>query len=297
MPENKIIAVVIPTFNRADCLKKLAAQLCGQQLSGLTLEIVVAVAGHSDGTWEMLDKEFPEIHKLKWDKDWWFTRSVNKGFAYAEAQLNPDYGLILNDDLEIEPDYIQTLYRACTSLHSDKVIMGSATLTAGKPTLVYFGGTEKIIRWRFKSVNYFPVFSPFVPAEFTGIRPSESLPGRGTFAPFAVFKSLNYLDEVFPQYASDDDFCLRALKKGYKVYISLDARVYSHIEKTGAGASYIKYPLGVFLKALFNKHSFVHLGTALRMVARHGDKRLLPLGMAIAVAGKFKAYFFNRKHY
>ncbi|MES2388312.1 MAG: glycosyltransferase family 2 protein [Bacteroidota bacterium] len=297
LPSNKVIAVVIPTFKRKACVDTLCSQLLAQVLQSVKLEIIVVVDGKTDGTWELLADKYPCVHKIAGNGNWWFTRSVNEGFKYADKQLAPDFGLILNDDLEVEPNYIQTLYEALLSVDSENSIMGSATLTTGNPQKVYFAGTRKIIRWRFKSINYVPFFSDYDAASFTGIRPSESLPGRGTLVPFTILKALNYLDEVFVQYASDDDFCLRALKKGFKVFISLDARVYSHIDLTGVGASYIKYPFKVFLKSLFNPYSSLHLGTALRMVLRHGDKRVLPLGIAIAVAGKFKAYFFNKKHF
>ena len=71
------IAAIIPTFNRKDYLKVLLSQLQNQNKERFTLEIIVVVDGSTDGTLEMLENEFPEVHIVKGTGDWWYTKSMN----------------------------------------------------------------------------------------------------------------------------------------------------------------------------------------------------------------------------
>ena len=67
-----------------------------------------------------------------------------------------------------------------------------------------------------------------------------------------IIRELKYFDEKnFPQYGSDDDFCLRALEKGYPVYISWDAKVFRSMNTTSTGVAFKKASLLIFLKSFF----------------------------------------------
>ena len=113
------------------------------------------------------------------------------------------------------------------------------------------------------------------------IYPTEVLPGRGTLIPTEVLKELNYFDGYFKQYLSDFDFCLRAKKIGHKIYISWDARVFSHIDKTSSSSSFTKFSLSNYLYSFVDPYSRNHILQRVRYLWRHRIKLLLPITLLI----------------
>ena len=60
------LGVIIPTFNRKSYLKAVLTQLLSQKKNASVEVIpVVVVDGSTDGTYEMLDAEFPTVHVVK----------------------------------------------------------------------------------------------------------------------------------------------------------------------------------------------------------------------------------------
>ena len=93
------IAAIIPTFNRKKKLSIILKQLQAQVFQKkIFLEIVVVIDGSSDGTLEMIKTQYPTVHVVLGNGNWWYTKSMNKGFQYAQ-KLSPDFILTINDDV------------------------------------------------------------------------------------------------------------------------------------------------------------------------------------------------------
>ncbi|GAA4457307.1 hypothetical protein GCM10023189_27790 [Nibrella saemangeumensis] len=290
------LAIIIPTFNRQACLRALLHQLASQQPVSSRVAIVVVVDGSTDGTLEMLAQEFPEVHRVLGDGSWWFTRSVNEGIRYAEESLQPDAFLILNDDSEIEPDYLIKLYQSAQAVEQP-ALMGSLALANTQPPMVTFSGNKSLTRWRLKSTSYLPHFCPFDSNTMTGVYPTYGLVGRGMLIPQAVIRRIGYLDEAaFPQYGSDDDYALTAHRQGIPVYISWDARVYTSEQLTSDGTAHRQQKLPVFLKSFRNRYSINSLQKQITFYRRHGIAPLWPLATLIFILGTFRAYLWKYRN-
>ena len=80
----KRLVIVIPTHNRRYLLFSLLGQIFNVDHSLFELVVIVVVDGSTDGTIEMLKKEFPQVHIVYGNGNWWYTKSMNEGFKYAE---------------------------------------------------------------------------------------------------------------------------------------------------------------------------------------------------------------------
>ena len=288
------IAVIIPTYNRIKYLKVLLRQLLNQNIqSKIILMIIVVVDESTDRTNNILKTEFPEIYIVKGTGNWWYTKSMNEGFKYAE-NLKPDFVLTLNDDVEIQHNYISNLILAYQKVEEGSII-GSLCVSINKPHVITSSGNK--IRNKFFGLykHNLPFMSVINLKELSGIKETVTLPGRGMLISICTLKQLNYFDEAFIQYHSDGDFCLRAHKIGYGVYISWDAVVFSHINLTSSSSSFKKQSLKSFINSFFDSHSRNYILDKLLYIWRHNTKLGMPLVLLFNLLLTVKNYYFKKK--
>ena len=127
-------------------------------------------------------------------------------------------------------------------------ILESLTCSIEIPHKVLFSGIKSINWWRYKLHDYIKQLEEIELNTLTGIYPSKLLPGRGMCIPVSIVREFNLFDEKFPQYASDDDYCLRAAERGYAIYVSWNTVIYTHLNTSGIGTSYINHSFQSYLK-------------------------------------------------
>ena len=191
------------------------------------------------------------------DGSWWFTKCMNEGFKYAR-RFNPEYVLALNDDVEIKDDYLTNLIKTIHKVPQNSIV-GSVSYTTNQPYKIINSGVKTIIQWRNKIVTYHPFLSEKNPNDLTGLKKTCLLPSRGTLIPYNVLETLRFYDERFIQYHSDSDFCLRATKKGFSIYISYDSPLFVNIISTSQSSSFINIPFIDFIRAFFSPYSRLYL--------------------------------------
>lgn len=289
----KKLGIVVPTYNRKQLLADLLTQVKEQsdRLKSLKVIPIVVVDGSTDGTIEMLEM-LEDVEVVKGDGAWWYTKSMNEGFERA-YEVGADLVLTLNDDIRLDENYLSQIELLVEQENVE--IIGSISLTMDERPKIFFSGIKDYIRWRLKEVKYIPKLKEVIPEELTGLYPSFLLPGRGILVAVEVLKALKGFDKHFPQYRSDGDFCLRAIKRGFDVKVSYDLKIYSYVGLTAQASSFKKSSFSVFLKSFFNPYSRIYLPQMARYVYRHGIKILWPLSFGIAILSHFKAYFFNKK--
>jgi GT2 family glycosyltransferase len=229
---NGIIYIVIPVFNRLNytiaCLNSLNAQTLKNQI------IIVVDHGSSDGTSEILKKDFPGVVLVKGDESLWWTGATNLGVkkALELSQSEQDLILTLNNDLEVDEDYLSELLE----VYKDNIpcIVGSTSVDiSNSEKITFIGGTWNKYTAKFKRSILADLKYSEVAAGYKSIE-ADLLPGRGVLIPLMAFKKLGLYDEKnFPHYSADDDFSLRCKINGYKLLVAVRAVVKSHTEATG----------------------------------------------------------------
>ncbi|HEY4936432.1 MAG TPA: glycosyltransferase family 2 protein [Puia sp.] len=248
------IAALIPTFNRAKSLTICLQCLREQNFTDIraTLLPIVIVDGSTDGTLELLKREFPEAVVILGNGDWWYTKCINEGIKTA-IRLTCDFVLTLNDDLSFATDYVSNILRDYYSVSPGSII-GCVSLSRDLPRIITFSGVSKI-SYTLKEFNYIPKFSPVSEEILSGIKESVLLSGRGILFPIGVFEQLGLYDEKLVQYSAETDFTYTAHKKGIPVMISYNAIVYENVNLTSAGAVYNNPSLKKVYKSFQNNYS------------------------------------------
>ncbi len=290
------LAIIIPTFNRKDSLLQVLEALEKHDINDFLLSTVVVADGSSDGTQEAVRSRFPGVTILEGNSHWWWTKSVNEGCKWA-LKNNSDAVLLLNDDIRLDPHYFKHLLKAVEK--EPHAIIGSLNITEENKRRIYFSGAQKVSWWLGKLQRYH-TFLALCPAELSGLHKSVVLPGRGLWIPIWVFEKIGFFDQqALPQYKADYDFVLRAVKHNIPAFISWDAVIYTHTEKTGQGATFAEQSFSRFTRSLFHSRSRTNLIQNFIYYWRHFPPILLPIFPFASFMILFRQFylFFKEQKY
>src|SRR3954470_23740959 len=94
------VAIVILNWNGIDHLKQFLPSVMATQWPNL--EIVVGDNGSTDGSVTFINSYYPTIKTIINDANYGFTGGYNK----VLAQVDADYFILLNSDVEVNPGWI-----------------------------------------------------------------------------------------------------------------------------------------------------------------------------------------------
>ena len=245
-----MIFIIIPVFNRWYFTEKCLISLLKQNY--LNYKIIVVDHGSTDDTFQRLKYQFPDIIVLSGDDSMWWTRAMNLGvnFVLNYSKSEDDFILTLNNDLEVNPNYLSELLKVYNE--NKPAIVGSTSLDFNDVEKICFIG----ITWN-KYIAKHKVLkitnSKYsVVKELYSYTESDLLQGRGTLMPINIFEKIGLFDEInFPHYAADEDFSLRCKAIGFKLLVSVNATVKSHVSATGLNFKNKSQNIFSFFKSLF----------------------------------------------
>ncbi len=100
---NKRIAVVILNWNGEEMLKRFLPSVIAGSSDEAT--VIVADNGSTDRSCDMMRREFPEVPLICLPENYGFAEGYNK----ALAQVDAEYYLLLNSDVEVETGWLRPL--------------------------------------------------------------------------------------------------------------------------------------------------------------------------------------------
>ena len=280
-----MISIVIPVHNRKEYTRQCLACLSVQTYRNF--QIIVVDDGSTDGTDEMIYREFADVIVLKGDGNLWWTEATNWGIRYAQQHQNSrqtNFVLTLNDDTRVNPDYLQTMLDAHQK--HQPCLVGSVSVDSDNPDKLEYAGyagsgfERHTAGGRHAAADY--GFSYRELTRRVSFVESQSLPGRGTLIPMAVFDKIGLFDSKrFIHYMADIEFSFRARKAGYRLIVNASSVVYEFVGATG-----IQVEKGVSLKQFIDGFTSVKSPTNLRVrynfAMAHSKTKLLYFAFDIA---------------
>jgi len=222
------LTIIIVNWNvkelLGDCLRSIYSQT-----KTISFEVVAVDNASSDGSVEMVEKEFPQVKLIANKENLGFAKGNNQAIRESKGR----YFMLLNPDTIVVGNALATMVLFMDNrrdagaigpriLNPDKTVQ----LTCGRysPTLL----TELLDFTKLSSV--FPksrIFGKslmgFWPHNDT--REVELLSGACMMVRKETIEQTGLMDEHFFLFAEETDWCYRIRKNGWKIYLNADAEI------------------------------------------------------------------------
>ena len=220
-----VVFVVIPVFNRMQFTKDCLNCLFDQTYSPLRL--VVVDGGSTDGTQQYLRRHYPQVVLLRSEKELWWGGAMQKGIEYCLDQScgAEDMLLMMNNDTQIGPTYIETLVRVSRERNA---AVGGVIVDSRDSSRVLDGG--EFVDWKSYSFSVRTV----VDSGEAFLEGVDLLSGRGTLVPLLMVRQAGNVNaDRYPHYIGDCEFFSRLKRHGFRLGVTYEAVIRSHVGETG----------------------------------------------------------------
>ena len=211
-------AISIVSFNTKNLLQDCLNSLKSQDGSS-KLNIWVLDNNSSDGSAEMVEKEFPDVNLIRSD--------INLGFAKGQNQIlkkiKDKYVLVLNPDTKIEEKAITEMVRVMEN-NPECAVLGSKLIDFNG-NLESNGGDFPfglaLFSWLFNLESLMlPNFHRTDLNYYKKTHQVDWVSGTFMMTRSNIFEKAGFFNEEFFMYFEDCEFCYRVKKSGFKVMIN-----------------------------------------------------------------------------
>lgn len=201
------VTVIVVSFNTRELLRECLASL------PQTVEVVVVDNASTDGSADMVAKDFPKVRLIRNERNRGFGRANNQGIAVATGELV----LLLNSDARATEGAIERL-----SIRFD-----DPTVVAAGGVLTFPNGKRQ--RSAAKNLTLWAVFceQTYLERLFSSTSPYWVEPGDGNeteeveqvMGACLMFRPIERFDERFFLYCEDTELCRRLRQHGRICYV------------------------------------------------------------------------------
>ena len=229
MPVPRVAAVVL-AYNGRDVTLQALASLSG--MSYPAYDLVVVDNGSTDGSAEAIAAAFPAVRVLRTETNLGPAGGANLGIRWALDQRGPesgyDYVLVLNNDIEVDPEMLSELVRAA---EADPTVgcVGPKAYYHGDPRRIWSAGGQ--IRFR-EAVTWERGQGQLDRGQLDEDAEVAYLNGCALLARRAVFEQVGLWDPLFHLAVEDADWCLRARRAGWRCVYAHRARLWHMVSHT-----------------------------------------------------------------
>jgi GT2 family glycosyltransferase len=215
------ISVVILNWNGADMMRRFLPSVIEHSPE---TDIVVADNGSTDESLQMLASEFPQIKVIAFDKNYGFAEGYNR----ALEQIDTPYTILLNNDVEVTPDWLQPLLTFMDSHPEAAACQPKLLNEQRRDHFEYAGACGGFIDWLGYPYCRGRVFSV---VEQDNGQYDEPLPvfwatGAALLVRTALYKEVGGLDTRFFAHQEEIDLCWRLRSRGHQIWCIPQSKVY-----------------------------------------------------------------------
>jgi GT2 family glycosyltransferase len=233
------VAVVILNWNGLKYLKQFLPSVLASTWSNL--DIVMGDNASSDESVAFMRENYPSVRIIQNDKNYGFTGGYNRVLAQVEA----DYYILLNSDVEVTPNWIEPVIEL---MESDSQIAAAAPKIRSYAQKEYFEHAGAAGGFIDKHGYPFCRGRIFYELEKDNGQYEQSgevfwASGASLFIKKAIWDESGGFDESFFAHMEEIDLCWRLKNMGYKVMYCAQSTIY-HV---GGGTLNAENPFKTYL--------------------------------------------------
>jgi GT2 family glycosyltransferase len=227
-PMDRTVHVIVLNWNGRAVIGPCLASLA--RVTDPPLEIIVVDNASSDGSEEIVRRDFPGAELIVNGRNLLFAEGNNVGLRRA-IERGGSFFLLLNNDTEVDPSFAARMLEA---LERDPAagVVGPKIVYDDDPKRIWYGGG-----------GFYPFL--WIPKHEHIREIDGSVPERGGETLWVsgcamlvrreVIDAVGFLDPSYTIYCEDVDFCLRARRAGWKCLYEPRARVRHKVSSSSGG--------------------------------------------------------------
>ena len=207
------IAVVILNWNGKHMLERFLPSVTAHTTGNA--EVIIADNGSTDDSIAFLKEHYPTLRIIAMDKNYGFAEGYNRALEQIEA----DYYVLLNDDVEVTPNWIDPVIAQMEKNPTTAICQPKLLMYDQRDTFEYAGGAGGFIDKYGYPFCRGRIFTTVEKDHHQYDDPCEIFwaSGAAMFVRANVWKQLGGLDGEFFAHMEEIDFCWRAKNAGYRV--------------------------------------------------------------------------------
>lgn len=215
-------AVVILNWNGKHMMEKFLPSVTAYTTGDA--EVIIADNGSTDDSIAFLHTHYPQLSIVQLDKNYGFAEGYNRALAQIEA----DYYVLLNDDVEVTPHWIEPVIQQMEQNEKTAICQPKLLMYDQRDTFEYAGAAGGFIDSYGYPFCRGRLFNTLEKDHGQYDDPCEIFwaSGAAMFVKATVWKELGGLDGDFFAHMEEIDFCWRAKNAGYKVEYCPRSAVY-----------------------------------------------------------------------
>jgi len=284
------IAVVILNWNGKPFLEKFLPNVI--ECSADVAEVIVADNASTDDSVDFLKQHFPTIRLIQNAENGGFS----KGYNDALKQIDADYFVLLNSDIEVTKNWIQPVIDLMESDPKIAVCQPKIRSYYEREKFEYAGGAGGFIDkfgYPFCRGRIFDT-TEIDTGQYDDVCEIFWATGAAMFVKASIYREFGGLDEDFFAHMEEIDFCWRVKNAGYKVMYCPDSTVFhvggGTLPKSSPRKTYLNFRnnLSLIYKNSANRFVVFFMRSILDDVAA---LKFLLSGSSGDFAAVYKAYF------
>ena len=220
-----LVSVITINYNQAQTTCALLASLA--RVSYPRLEVIVVDNASPTEEPAPIAERFPNVRLLRSAQNLGFAGGNNLGIKEAQGK----YALFLNNDTEVEPDFLEPLValleaRPAVGLVSPKLLF------YGPERLIQYAGSSAVSPWTGRSFAVGHLERDA--GQHDGSYPTEQPHGAAMLVPLAAIRRAGLMPELYFLYYEELDWCEMLKRAGYQCHYVGRSTVY-HKESVSVG--------------------------------------------------------------
>lgn len=216
-------ATVILNWNGKKYLEMFLGTLKSYTDSRIS-EIIIADNGSTDGSVEWMETMHPEIRVIKLDRNYGFTGGYNR----ALAQIDAEYFILLNSDVEVTPEWLEHMLDFMESHHECAAVMPKVKSYTDRNRFEYAGacgGFIDILGYPFCRGRILSNIE-YDHGQYDNAREVFWASGVCLMIRSELYRSAGGLEESFFAHMEEIDLCWRLRNMGYSICIVPESVIY-----------------------------------------------------------------------